>query len=208
MIQSIAVLLVLLGLGILIFQMRRKHGTHEDAIRREKSDIATLTRMTATMSTFADGRRKETLLAASEDTRLFFCRLIVNGKVAARYTIALDNLEMADIVINGQKRVWDYRSAHTSPQLRANDIAMQIRQDTHPDDYNAMQDIALHVYFKTEHGIRKKLPIQICNKPTKQERDVLPKTFKNAVWWQQYLTALAATPKDAELLELTTDTSS
>lgn len=204
MTQGIIVFALLLAVGFLVFEVRRKRKAHEDAIRNEKSDIATITRMTATMSTFADGRKKEALLAASEDTSLFFYRLIMDGKVVARYTIAIENLEPTDLLINGQPRTLAFVSTHTSPLLRAADISMQARQNMHANDFDALQEISLRVHFKTEGGARKTLPIHICSKLTAQQRDILPKIYENAVWWQQYLSALAA-PQETDAPDISSN---
>lgn len=199
MTQTIIVLVGLLIIGIFIYDIRRKTLQHQRAIQQEKSDIATRTHMTATMSTFADGKATEALLAATEDSQLFFYRRIVSGKTVARYTIDFSNMQQAELFIDGVKQHYAFTSTHKTANMRATDIAMQARLSLPADFYTSIREITLRVYFKSEKGDNTCLSVIICKNPTPQMQKVLPKTLENAIWWQQYLTILttATSPMEA-----------
>ena len=187
MIQSLVAVLVFVTIAVLYFDIRRRAKAHQRAIQKEKSDIATMTHMTATMSTFSDGKTTEALLATSEDSELFFYRLIVKGQVAMRYTLALPNVSGADLCINGEKRAFRYPTSHKTATMRATDISQQARRDFPPEDYDFIRDITLNIHFRSEDGKLKLLPVRVFRDPAPQLRPILPKILENAIWWQQFL---------------------
>lgn len=187
MTQSLIALFVLFAAALFYYDIRRRARAHQQSIHKEKSEIATMTHMTATMSTFSDGTATEALLAASEDSQLFFYRLIVKGKVVLRYTLALPNVTGAELRINGEKRTFQNFSSHKTASLRATDISQQVRRDLTPDEYAAIREVALNISFKSEDGKTKMLPVRVFREPAPQMRAVLPKILENAVWWQHFL---------------------
>lgn len=148
--------------------------------------------MTATMSTFADGKHTVALLAASEDCQLFFYRMIVDGNILLRYTLSLANIRSAALDIDGKKYNFSYPSSHKTAHMRATDIALQIRQKLPSSRYDAMQRITLNIQFLSENGESKLLPVHILKNPTSEIRKSLPKLLENAIWWQLYLTLITS----------------
>lgn len=194
MIQSLVAVLILITLAVFYYDIRRRANAHQKAIQKEKSDIATMSHMTATMSTFSDGKTTESLLAASEDSELFFYRLIVKGQIVMRYTLALPNVFNAELLINGSRRVFHYPTSHKTATMRATDISQQARRDFSADEYDFIRDITLNIHFRSEDGKKKSLPVRVFRDPAPQLRPILPKILENAIWWQQFLTMQSTSP--------------
>ena len=86
--QSFFVVLGVVVIGIFLWDIRRRALKHTHAVQRAKEEISAKTHMTATISTFADGKANEVILGASEDCSLFFYYIIVNGVTMRQYILA------------------------------------------------------------------------------------------------------------------------
>ena len=188
--QSILIGLVLLTIALFVWDIRRRSLKHSHTVQKAKEEISAKTHMTATISSFADGKANEVILGASEDCALFFYYIIANGVIVRQYIIATSNIVQASLVINGEKRNIAANSGHKLAVMQASEVAKHLRMNLKPETLRAIKSIVLHVAFRSEDGTEKVIPVHVYKESTQALQDALPKTFENAVCWQQYLTLL------------------
>ncbi|MDE7065916.1 MAG: hypothetical protein K2O70_10720, partial [Desulfovibrionaceae bacterium] len=166
MVETGIVLLICVVIGCFFLDIRRKSLRHQDCVSKEKSDIATLTRMTANMSTFSNGKKVTEILAASDELATFFYRKVLNCKLAARYALHLPNITAVRLLLNGKQFNTDATSWLKTPPQCATDISAQAMREMDPALFQAMRSIVLEVEFMSEteqKNQKKTIPIPIFN---------------------------------------------
>lgn len=204
MIETGIFLLICIIIGCFYYDIRRKSLRHQNCVSEEKSDIATITRMTASMSTFSNGTKTTEILAASDELMLFFYRKVVNGKLVARYAIHLPNITAVRLLLNGKAFGTNIQSYLKTPTQCATDISTQAIQGMDPAVFNGVQSIVLEVHFLSENPQEKQekaLPIPIFKAGSPELRKQLPKILENALWWNSFLPLASAEAQRMESLE-------
>ncbi len=203
-IETGIVLLICIVIGCFFFDIRRKSLRHQNCVSEEKSDIATITRMTANMSTFSNGKKTTEILAASDELAIFFYRKIINGKLAARYALHLPNITAVRLLLNGKPFNANIKSWLKTPAQCATDISTQAVQQMDPAIFKGIQSIVLEVVFLSETDQKKHektIPIPIFSAGNPELQKQAPKILENAVWWNSYLPLAAAQAKRMEATE-------
>lgn len=204
MIETGIVLLICVVIGCFFFDIRRKSLRHQDCVSEEKSDIATITRMTANMSTFSNGKKATEILAASDELAIFFYRKVLNGKLAARYALHLPNITAVRLLLNGKPFNTTITSWLKTSAQCATDISTQAVQQMDSAMFKAIQSIILEVGFISEAEQKKQektIPIPIFSAGNPELQRQIPKILENAIWWYSYLPLAAAQAKRMEAIE-------
>ena len=200
MLQSIIVILGIVVALVFYFDIRRRGQAHTRAVQKERDAIAEATHSTATLSSFSDGRNTEVLLGASEDSGLFFYRRIDKGVLVVHYTVRINNIVQAVLMVDGEKCEAPSESGHMTAQMRATEIARQARQALSQDTLKLIKHIRLTIVFRSDDGSEKNIPVTIYHSSQGRDPQMLAKAFENGVWWQQYLTQISSRRSEADLI--------
>lgn len=200
MLQSILVLLAIVVALAFYVEIRNKARGHSKAVQKERDAIAEQTHSTAAMANFNDGNATEVVIAASEDSGLFFYRRVDNGKLVLHYTVRLPNITSVSLQINGETRDFASESSHLTAQMRATDMARRARQGISPEEWERFKHIRLNVFFRSDEGGQKHIAVNMYRPSQRGGLEALQKIFENAVWWQQYLSLLALRRSEVDTL--------
>lgn len=197
--QSILAALGILMVLFFFVDIRRKAQGHSRAVQQERDAIAELTQSTAILSSFTEGPTT-VLLGASEDHGLFFYRRLDMGKLVLHHNLRLANLVVIALQINGEVQDFHFTSTHLSAQMRATDISRQARQAITQENLAKIKHIRLNIFFRSDDGKEKNLPVTIYRAPQRGGMEVLAKSFENAVWWKSYLAQIAQRKSEKDTL--------
>lgn len=190
MLETIFVLCICIGVAIFIYDIKRRALQHQQVVNKEKSKIATDTRMTASFAAFSDGNKTTHLLAFSEECNIFVHRKIVKSHCTEEHTLTFTNINAIDLQVNNQTYRSTATSAQSSMNLRATDIARQEVKKFGLNNVKRIKSLILILH----HAPEEKEPTNKLAIPLLQATDSstgldLQRSLLNALWWQHFLLA-------------------
>ncbi len=182
------IFMVVLIAGITIYmEVRRQASKAMEMVAQEKSDISTLSHMTAHLVTFRTAG-KMCILAASDVMGLLFYRVISRSGEVARMQLLLTNIQQVHLFIDGTQQSASFYSTQTTPNLKATEASNAAVADMAATDLENLHSLELRLKYISNNQQEKVLRIPLLHLPSGSPppQNALGLT-RHAIWWHYFL---------------------
>lgn len=187
MLGALLFIVVSVGCLFILWEVRRKHTRKAELIAREKSDIATISNMTANMVTFSVGS-KTCILGASDSTGLLFFRVISANYNVAKMQLLMTNITQVQLFIDGTSFPSTYSSSQPSAQVKATEVATFAMAEISTAQIERLRSLELRIdYLSTDSAVKTlSLPLLHARADDSAQKNTV-QLIKHSIWWLYFL---------------------